>query len=938
MTSNNYLKEMQTTSSLSDANATYIEQLYENYLHDQNSVTPEWQKYFSQNYAGAADVSHAAIREHFLNLATQPNNIVVSGNVVVEQKQQAVTNLITAFRMLGHEQAKIDPLNLLNKEPIAELTLSYYGLTDADLNTQFDAGGAIGLQQATLKDIYAAIQQTYCGAIGAEIMHISNTEQRSWLLEKFEKNRGRGNFSVEQKKRLLQKLVATDGLEKYLGLKYVGQKRFSIEGADAMVPMLDTLMLEGAKLGVKEIMLGMAHRGRLNVLVNIVGQSPTELFDEFAGKNSVDGSGDVKYHIGYSSNIKTPSGTVHVAVAYNPSHLEIINPLVEGLVYAKQWRYGDEQRSAIIPVLIHGDAAFSSQGVNQEVFNFSQVPGYATGGTVHIIANNQVGFTTSAQEGRSTRYCTDIAKMVEAPIFHVNGDDAEACAFAMQLLFEFRQRFKKDIVIDLVCYRRYGHQEIDEPTITLPVMYQTIKPHPTPLQIYAQQLEKASVVSAEDVSGLEHAYRQTLDAHQLTVEADLQADHTKNYRYPLNWKSYNETDWRKSPETKVSKTKLLEIAQQLVNTGDIKLQPQVAKLMAARQKMAEGGAPLDWGFAETLAYATLLLDGYPVRISGEDVRRGTFSHRHAYIFDYETNQPYVPLAHLSEKQAPIWVYNSILSEEGVMGFETGYAAAAPDNLVIWEAQYGDFANGAQVVIDQFLSSGEQKWGQNSGLALFLPHAYEGDGPEHTSARLERYLQLCAQGNMTVVMPTTPAQMFHMLRRHMLRKMRKPLIVMTPKGMLRSPLAVSTFDDLANGHFQPVIGEIDANIKAEQVKTVILCSGKVYYNLATKRSEEKITHTAIIRIEQLYPFPDQEILQILKQYKNATQIIWAQEEPKNQGSWYCLQDDLRLLVNSKQVLTYIGRPAMASPAEGYSKMHAENQKQLIAECLGLTERK
>lgn len=933
---NNYVKEMQQTSSLSDANATYIEQLYEDYLHDANSVTPEWQKYFSQNYSGAtAEVSHAAIREHFLALGTQPNKIVFSGESIVEEKQQAVTNLITSFRMLGHEQAKIDPLNLLNTDQTPELTLSYHGLSDADLNTQFDAAGAVGLQQASLKDIYATLQQTYCGSIGAEIMQITDTEQRTWLLEKFEAGRGRGNFSVEQKKRLLQKLVACEGLEKYLGLKYVGQKRFSIEGADALIPMLDTLMIYGASVGVKEIMVGMAHRGRLNVLVNFLGQEPADLFDEFAGKNSVDGSGDVKYHKGWSSNVRTASGSVHLALAYNPSHLEIINPLVEGLVYAKQWRYDDVQKTAIIPVLIHGDAAFSSQGVNQEVFNLSQMPGYATGGTVHIVANNQVGFTTAAKEGRSTRYCTDIAKMVEAPIFHVNGDDAQACAFAMQLLFEFRQRFKKDIVIDLVCYRRFGHQEIDEPTITQPVMYQVIKAHPTPLRIYAEQLIAAKVVTADEVTAMEHAYRQALDEHQLVIEADPNYDHMKAYRRPLNWKLYTETDWRKTPETKVSKTKLLELAQKLVNIGDIKLQPQVAKLMAARQKMAEGEQPLDWGFAETLAYATLLVEGYPVRISGEDAKRGTFSHRHAYIFDQETNKPYVPLAHLSEQQAPIWVYNSILSEEAVMGFEVGYSAAAPDNLVIWEAQYGDFANGAQVIIDQFLSSGEQKWGQKSGLVLYLPHAHEGDGPEHTSARLERYLQLCAQGNMYVVMPTTPAQTFHMLRRHMLQKIRRPLIVMTPKGMLRSPLAVSSLDELATGHFQTVIGETDAEIKVDKVTTVILCSGKVYYNLVSKRREEKITTIAIIRIEQLYPFPDQEIAQVLKQYTAATNIFWVQEEPKNQGSWCTLQDELRLLVNSKQTLTYVGRPAMASPAVGYSSMHAEQQKQLIAEALKLT---
>jgi 2-oxoglutarate dehydrogenase E1 component len=624
---------------------------------------------------------------------------------------------------------------------------------------------------------------------------------------------------------------------------------------------------------------------------------------------------------------------VHLAMAYNPSHLEIVDPVVEGSVRAKQWRRGDEARQEVLPVLLHGDAAFSSQGVIQETFNMSQVPGYTTGGTIHVVLNNQVGFTTSAEEGRSTRYCTDIAKMVDAPIFHVNGDDPEACVFAMKLLYDYRYEFKEDVVIDLVCYRRHGHQEVDEPSMTQPLMYKVIKKHLTPNKLYAQKLEKLGVIQPGDLTKIEKNYRKALDSGQSVVDLDETTKRNAKHKFSVDWKSYNISDWRHPTKTSLSKKDIQSIAAKCLDSLEkVMLQPQVAKIVANRRKMAAGEIPLDWGFAETLAYASLLLEGYPVRISGEDVQRGTFGHRHAVLHDFEDGSSYVPLRNLSEKQANIWIYNSILSEEGVMGFEVGYAAAAPDTLVIWEAQFGDFANGAQVLVDQFLSSGEQKWGQKSGLALFLPHGYEGQGPEHSSARLERYLQLCAQHNMQVCVPTTPAQVFHMLRRQMIRKMRIPLIVMTPKSMLRAPLAVSTIEDFSQSEFQPLIGEIDNEIKPKKVRRVLLCCGKVYYDLLMQRRENKQTDVAIIRIEQLYPFPQEELAKMLLQYPAATEVIWVQEEPRNQGAWYSMQHHMRGSVSDKQKLTCISREASAAPAGGYMSTHMERQRRVVADAL------
>ena len=922
---NNYIKAMQTSSPLFSGSMDYVEELYEEYLHNPSSVPPQWQTYFNSLGQGT-DTSHADLKAQFLALSAHSQG-AVSGEGVASEKQFAVTELINAFRTLGHRAANIDPLNLLVKNDVPELTLAFHGLSDADLNTEFDVGNIASMRKANLKTICETLKQIYCGNIGAEIMHITDTKQRQWLLQRFEENKGKFPFSVDDKKRLLKKIAATEGLEKYLGTKYPGQKRFSIEGADAMIPMMDTLALHSSKNGAKEMLVGMAHRGRLNMLVNFLGKAPVDLFSEFEGKKiEGDRSGDVKYHKGFSSDMKTPYGFMHLAMAYNPSHLEIINPVIEGSVRAKQWRSGDAERQEVLPVLIHGDAAFSSQGIVQETFNMSQVPGYTTGGTIHLIVNNQVGFTTSAQEGRSTLYCSDIAKMVEAPIFHVNGDDVEACAFATQLLYDFRKQFKKDIVLDLVCYRRYGHQETDEPSATQPVMYQVIKQHLTPYKLYSQQLIAENVMTEEEINQVFADYRASLDSGKPVVEVT----DTPEYKFSVNWKEYNVTDWRTPTKTAVDKKTLMDIGQKLSHMpAGFKMQPQVEKAIEARRKMMAGETPMDWGTAETLAYATLLTEGFPIRLSGEDIQRGTFSHRHAVLNHYETGEKYMPLSTVSK--TPIWIINSILSEAGVMGFEVGYTAVAPDQLVVWEAQYGDFANGAQVIVDQFLSSGEQKWAQQSGLVLLLPHGYEGGGPEHSSARLERYLQLCAQNNLQVIMPTTPAQIFHVLRRQMLRKMRTPLIVMSPKSVLRAPLAISSLDDLSNGQFLPVISEID-DIKADAVERVILCSGKVYYDLLTQRRESKLNNIAIVRVEQLYPFPTDELKAILLGYKKASSVIWCQEEPLNQGTWYSMQHNMVDALATNQTLKCVARPAMAAPSTGYMSVHLEQQKKLVNEAL------
>ncbi|MDX9686710.1 2-oxoglutarate dehydrogenase E1 component [Halopseudomonas formosensis] len=937
------MQQLWSTSHLSGGNASYVEELYELYLHDPNSVAEEWRSYFDklpQTSGTGSDISHSTIREHFLSLAKNPRRPqAVSGGQVSserDKKQVGVLRLIQAYRMRGHQASNLDPLGLWQREAIADLTLAEYGLTEADLDTVFRTGELqIGKEEAPLREILDALKSTYCGTIGAEYMHIVDSAQRRWFQQRLESVRGKPQHSAESRRHLLERLTAAEGLEKYLGTKYPGTKRFGVEGGESLIPMLDEIIQRSGSYGVAEVVLGMAHRGRLNVLVNTLGKNPRDLFDEFEGKKMIDlGSGDVKYHQGFSSNVMTSGGEVHLALSFNPSHLEIVSPVVEGSVRARQDRRKDPTGDKVLPISIHGDAAFAGQGVVMETFQMSQTRAYKTGGTIHIVVNNQVGFTTSRQEdARSTEYCTDIAKMIQAPIFHVNGDDPEAVLFVTQLAVDYRMQFKRDVVIDLVCYRRRGHNEADEPSGTQPRMYAVINKHPTTREIYAKRLVEAGVVSEEDVQARIEEYRTALDNGDHVVKSLVKEPDSNSF---VDWKPYLGHKWTARHDTRFDLKTLQELANRLTNLPDgLVLQRQVAKIIEDRVKMAAGGLALNWGFAETMAYATLLHEGHPVRITGQDVGRGTFSHRHAVLHNQKGDGAYIPLANLYEGQPRFDIYDSLLSEEAVLAFEYGYATTTPNALVIWEAQFGDFANGAQVVIDQFITSGEHKWGRLCGLTMLLPHGYEGQGPEHSSARLERFLQLCAEQNIQVCVPTTPAQIYHLLRRQVIRPLRKPLVVLSPKSLLRHKLAVSTLEDLAEGSFQTVIPEID-QIDPAKVDRVIMCSGKVYYDLLEKRRADGLDNVAIVRIEQLYPFPEDDLSEVLAPYTNVRKVVWCQEEPMNQGAWYCSQHHMRRVLSQHSVsnlyLDYAGREASAAPAGGYPSVHAEEQAKLLQDAL------
>src|SRR5690554_3775150 len=937
------MQQLWSTSHLSGGNASYVEELYELYLHDPNSVAEEWRSYFDklpQTSGTGSDISHSTIREHFLSLAKNPRRPqAVSGGQVSserDKKQVGVLRLIQAYRMRGHQASNLDPLGLWQREAIADLTLAEYGLTEADLDTVFRTGELqIGKEEAPLREILDALKSTYCGTIGAEYMHIVDSAQRRWFQQRLESVRGKPQHSAESRRHLLERLTAAEGLEKYLGTKYPGTKRFGVEGGESLIPMLDEIIQRSGSYGVAEVVLGMAHRGRLNVLVNTLGKNPRDLFDEFEGKKIIDlGSGDVKYHQGFSSNVMTSGGEVHLALSFNPSHLEIVSPVVEGSVRARQDRRKDATGDKVVPISIHGDAAFAGQGVVMETFQMSQTRAYKTGGTIHIVVNNQVGFTTSRQEdARSTEYCTDVAKMIQAPIFHVNGDDPEAVLFVTQLAVDYRMQFKRDVVIDLVCYRRRGHNEADEPSGTQPRMYAVINKHPTTREIYAKRLVEAGVVSEEDVQARIEEYRTALDNGDHVVKSLVKEPDSNSF---VDWKPYLGHKWTARHDTRFDLKTLQELANRLTNLPDgLVLQRQVAKIIEDRVKMAAGGLALNWGFAETMAYATLLHEGHPVRITGQDVGRGTFSHRHAVLHNQKGDGAYIPLANLYEGQPRFDIYDSLLSEEAVLAFEYGYATTTPNALVIWEAQFGDFANGAQVVIDQFITSGEHKWGRLCGLTMLLPHGYEGQGPEHSSARLERFLQLCAEQNIQVCVPTTPAQIYHLLRRQVIRPLRKPLVVLSPKSLLRHKLAVSTLEDLAEGSFQTVIPEID-QIDPAKVDRVIMCSGKVYYDLLEKRRADGLDNVAIVRIEQLYPFPEDDLSEVLAPYTNVRKVVWCQEEPMNQGAWYCSQHHMRRVLSQHSVsnlyLDYAGREASAAPAGGYPSVHAEEQAKLLQDAL------
>lgn len=926
-------------------NAPFVEEVYENYLNDPSSVSAEWRDYFDRlaQMPGfvARDVAHTPVISAFAELARdggfRPTVAPVAG--AENKKQSAVGQMVTAYRSLGTRWADLDPLKRLPRPKLDELEPSFYGFTDADLKQVFNVGSLKGLpENSQLSEILETLRQTYCGTIGVEYMYMTDYDEKRWLQDKLESIRSRPTFNSEQKKRILERLTAAETLERYLHTKYVGQKRFSLEGGESLIVAMDEAIRCGGSLGVDEVVVGMAHRGRLNVLVNTLGKAPSMLFEEFEGKKKSDlSAGDVKYHMGFSSDVSTPGGPCHLTLAFNPSHLEIVNPVVEGSVYARQVRRGEGSKQKVMPILIHGDAAVAGQGVNQEMLNFSQTRGYGVGGTLHIVVNNQVGFTTSdPRDYRSGHYCTDIFKMVDAPIFHVNGDDPEAVALVTQLAVEYRQTFHKNVVVDIICYRKLGHNEQDEPMVTQPLMYKIINKHPGTRKLYGDKLIAEGILAAEGPDQMIAEYRAHLDKGELLYNPVL-----AGYKHPMtiDWAPFLTKRYIETCDTTVPMVELQRLAQRLTAIPEgFTLHSRVKKIVEDRAAMGEGKLPVDWGMAENLAYASVLVSGYGVRISGEDVGRGTFFHRHAAFHDQNRTSwdsgTYHPLKNLQEKQAGFQCFDSVLSEEAVLAFDYGYSSANPYELVIWEGQFGDFANGAQVVIDQFIASGEAKWGRASGLVMLLPHGYEGQGPEHSSARLERFMQACAENNMEVCVPTTAAQVFHMLRRQAVRMQRKPLIVMSPKSLLRHKDAASSLEELANGEFKRVIGEVD-DLDPKKVKRVILCSGKVYYDLVNARREKKINDIAIVRLEQLYPFPKDSLEKEMAKYPKATEIVWAQEEPRNQGAWYWMASRHHLVtqIGPKQKLLLVARPASSSPAVGYLAKHNEQQKALIESALG-----
>jgi 2-oxoglutarate dehydrogenase E1 component len=932
------LADQLATSALSGGNAGFIEDLYEQFLKDPSRIDPTWAAYFVRVKEGAVgEVAHGPIRERLLARIESPPSpgAVRSDSGGASAKQGAVSRLIQVYANRGHLVAHLDPLGLQDRAKPYVLDPAYFGLSDADLDTEFFTGSRNNAlpERAKLKDILRDLKFIYTDTIGAEFAHVSDTDERLWLQDSFQVARLQRRFSVDEKKNILWQLTAAEGLERYLHTKYVGQKRFSLEGGDSLIPLLDDLVQQGGKMGVEEAIIGMAHRGRLNVLVNLLGKSPKDLFSEFEGQydlTTLRGSGDVKYHKGFSSDLKTGSGNVHVALAFNPSHLEVVNPVVEGSVRARQERRGDVLGDKVLPVQIHGDAAFAGQGVIMETLQLSQARGFYTGGSVHVIINNQVGFTTSdPRDARSTLYCSDVAKMIEAPIFHVNADDPEAVCFVMRFALEYRMKFHKDVVIDLVCYRRHGHNEADEPAATQPLMYQIIRKKPTARQLYADRLTAEGVLMAAEAAAMMEQYRDGLDEGKPQARAALGLIGNK---FTVDWSQYLGADWSEPVKTAVDMGRLRALGKAITAyPSDWVLHPRVLAIMQARERMVNGDLALDWGAAENLAYASLVQEGYPVRLTGQDSGRGTFFHRHAALHDQATGRRYVPLQHLATNQPTFTVTDSVLSEEAVMGFEYGFSTTEPHCLTIWEGQFGDFCNGAQVIIDQFISSGEAKWARLSGITLFLPHGYEGQGPEHSSARLERFLQLCAEYNMQVCVPSTPAQMFHMLRRQMVRPLRKPLIVMTPKSLLRHALSVSRLEELATGGFNSVIDEID-DLKSSAITRIVLCSGKVYFDLLKSRRDLKTESVAIVRVEQLYPFPSEDYEAILLKYSNAREIVWCQEEPQNQGSWYQIRHRLQAKLGAKHELLYAGRAGAAAPATGISALHEQQQKNLVSAAL------
>ena len=934
----------QDNTYLFGGNAPYVEEMYENYLANPGSVGETWREYFdalqhvpASDGSSAKDVPHLPVVNAFAERAKlgQTTVVVASGaDSEMGRKRTSVQQLIAAYRNVGARWADLDPLKRAERDNIPELDPSFYGFTDGDQEAVFNTSNTFfGKESMSLRELLNALRETYCGTIGAEYMYATDQNQKRWWQQKLESIRSKPNLSKEKKLHLLDRLTAAEGLERFLHTKYVGQKRFSLEGGESFIASMDELIQRGGELGVQEIVIGMAHRGRLNVLVNSLGKVPANLFAEFDHTAPEDlPSGDVKYHQGFSSDVTTPGGPVHLSLAFNPSHLEIVNPVVEGSVRARMDRRADPKGLQVLPVLVHGDAAFAGQGVVMETLALAETRGYSTGGTVHLVINNQIGFTTSdPRDSRSTLYCTDVVKMIEAPVLHVNGDDPEAVVLATQLALDFRMAFQKDVVVDIICFRKLGHNEQDTPALTQPLMYKKIAQHPGTRRIYA---DKLTAQGLGDTLGddMVKATRAALDAGKSTFDPVLTNFKSK---YAVDWSPYVGKKWTDAGETALPMTEWKRLATKITTIpSTVTPHNLVKKVYDDRAAMGRGDIPVDWGMGEHMAFASLVASGYPVRLSGEDCGRGTFTHRHAVIHDQSREKwdtgTYVPLQNVAENQAPFVVIDSILSEEAVLAFEYGYASNDPSTMVIWEAQFGDFANGAQVVIDQFIASGEVKWGRVNGITLMLPHGYEGQGPEHSSARLERFMQLSADANMQVVQPTTASQIFHVLRRQMVRNLRKPLIIMTPKSLLRNKDATSPLSEFIKGAFQTIIPENKEEIvkKADKVKRVIACSGKVYYDLVKKRQEKGIEDAVILRVEQLYPFPHKAFAAELKKYPSATDLVWCQDEPQNQGAWFFVQHYIHENMLDGQKLGYSGRAASASPAVGYSHLHQDQQKALV----------
>ncbi|KTT12302.1 2-oxoglutarate dehydrogenase E1 component [Pseudacidovorax intermedius] len=936
----------QGNSYLFGGNAPYVEEMYENYLANPGSVPDNWRSYFdalqhvpASDGSDSRDVAHQPVINAFAERAKQGGTRVVEASGAdseLGRKRTAVQQLIAAYRNVGARWANLDPLQRAERPAIPELEPSFYGFADADLETVFNTSNTFfGRDTMSLRDLLNALRETYCGTIGVEYMYMTDQAQKRWWQQKLEAARTNPKLSAEKKKHVLERLTAAEGLERFLHTKYVGQKRFSLEGGESFIVAMDELVNGAGAKGVQEIVIGMAHRGRLNVLVNTLGKAPKDLFAEFDHTAPEDlPSGDVKYHQGFSSDVTTPSGPMHLSLAFNPSHLEIVNPVVEGSVRARMDRRGDTRGASVLPVLVHGDAAFAGQGVIMETLALAETRGYYTGGTIHIVINNQIGFTTSdPRDSRSTLYCTDVVKMIEAPVLHVNGDDPEAVVLCMQLALEYRQEFNKDVVVDIICFRKLGHNEQDTPSLTQPLMYKKIAAHPGTRKLYADKLA-AQGLGETLGDDMVKAQRAAFDAGKNTIDPVL-TDFKR--KYAVDWSAFSNKKWTDAAETALPLAEWKRLAEKITTVPEgFTVHPLVKKVLDDRAAMGRGDVNVDWGMGEHMAFASLVASGYPVRLSGEDCGRGTFTHRHSVLHDQNREKwdtgTYVPLQNVAENQAPFVVIDSILSEEAVLGFEYGYASNDPNTLVIWEAQFGDFANGAQVVIDQFIASGEVKWGRLNGLTLMLPHGYEGQGPEHSSARLERFMQLSADTNIQVVQPTTASQIFHLLRRQMVRNLRKPLVIMTPKSLLRNKDATSPVSEFIKGGFQTVIPDVK-ELKADKVKRIVACSGKVYYDLAKKREEKGADDVAIIRVEQLYPFPHKAFATEVKKYPNAVDIVWCQDEPQNQGAWFFVQHYIHENMLDGQKLGYSGRAASASPAVGYAHLHQEQQKALVDGAFG-----